>query len=134
MINKEQARKVLSRLFNGGAIRRIPKNRQDAKVFLALAASSFDPQVGYSEPEVNEHLLDWMDSITRPASIDHVTVRRYLVDFHFLLRDNKGTLYRTNQSAINMVIEPEARSIHPRYVLEEVTLEREQRKLASATE
>jgi hypothetical protein len=133
MINKEQTKKVLWRLFNGGVIRRIPKSQKDAKVFLALAASSFDPQVGYSEPEVNEHLLDWMDSITCPASIDHVTVRRYLVDFHFLLRDNKGTLYRTNQSAINLVIEPEARSIHPRYVLEEVSRAREQRKHAITT-
>ncbi len=133
MINKEKTKKILRRLFNGGAIRRIPRNRHDAKVFLALAASSFDPQVGYSEPEVNEHLLDWMESITCPDSIDHVTVRRYLVDFSFLLRDSKGTLYRTNQSAINRIIEPEARSIHPRYVLEEVSREREQRKHASTT-
>ena len=133
MKSKQQIEDVLRRLFKGGVIARIPRDRRDAKIFLALAASSFDPRVVYSETAVNEHLLEWMEDITSPASMDHVTVRRYLVDFYLLLRDASGSSYKANQTVIGKIIEPEARSIHPRYILETVQREKEQRKHASAT-
>jgi hypothetical protein len=131
--DKAQTEKVLRRLFKAGVMRRIPKNRKDAEIFLALAASSFDPRVTYSETEVNEHLVDWMAGFTRPVNLDHVTVRRYLVDFYFLLRDSSGSSYTTNQTIINTTIEPEARSVQPRYILEDVQRERQLRKLAAPT-
>ncbi len=133
MIDKQQTEKVLRRLLKGGVMKRIPRNRTDAEIFLALAASTFDPRITYSETEVNEHLLEWMTEFFCTAAIDHVTVRRYLVDFYFLLRDASGTSYRTNQTIINKVIEPAARTIQLRYVLEDVQREKERRKRAATT-
>ena len=52
--------------------------------------------------------------------MEHVTIRRSLVDYHFVLRDVSGDVYRPNQPVINDVIEPAVRSIQPRYVFEEV--------------
>lgn len=130
MIDKQQTETVLRRLFKGGVIRRMPKNRKDAQTFLALAASNLDPQIKYSESEVNRELADWMADITCPIGLDHVTLRRYLVDLCFLLRDASGSSYSANQTVINNAIDPSARSIQPRHILEDVQRERNQRKRA----
>ena len=61
-----------------------------------------------------------MLGFTRPSALDHVTIRRYLVDYRFLLRDPAGASYRTNQTMINTVIEPAARSVQPRVLLDEI--------------
>ncbi len=109
-------------------MRRMPKSRKDTEVFLALAASILDPRTAYSESEVNELLVEWMTDFTSPSGMDHVTVRRYLVDYRFLLRDVSGSTYRTNQTIINKFIEPAARSIQPGNILNDVQRERERRK------
>ena len=134
MINKQQTERILRRLLKGGVMKRMPRNRKDLEVFLALAASFFDPQGKYAEPEVNEILMEWMADFTSPTNMDHVTLRRHLVDFYFLLRDQAGSSYATNQTIINTIIEPAARSVQPRYVLEDMQREREQRKLAASTQ
>jgi len=128
VINKQQAERVLRRLLKGGIMKRLPRNRKDAEILLALAASYLDPQSRYSESEVNQLLREWMEDFTCPIAMDHVTVRRYLVDFNFLLRDQPGSWYITNQTIINKVIEPAARSIRPGFILGEVQREREIRK------
>lgn len=133
MVNKQQTEKVLRRLLKGGVMKRMPRNRKDTKIFLALAASSFDPQNSYSENEINEHLIEWMADFTRPSALDHVTIRRCLIDHYFLSRDQSGSSYATNQTIINNVIDPAARSIQPRYIFEDVQREREIRKRAAAT-
>ena len=122
---------MLRRLFNGGELRRLPKSRKDTEVLLALAASVLDPREQYTEAEVNELLGDWLYSFASQISLDHVTIRRYLVDYNMLLRDEPGTWYRTNQAVINTFIEPDARSIIPRDIMEAVQQEREQRKAAN---
>lgn len=111
-------------------MRRMPKNRKDTEILLALAASTFDPQKVYSEKEVNEHLSEWLLGFAKPAGVDHVTVRRYLVDYYFLLRDVPGMSYRTNQAVISSVIDADARSVQPRAILDEALKERARRKRA----
>ena len=114
-------------------MKRMPKSRKDTEIFLALAAASFDPQVEYSESGINEHLIEWMADFTLSSALDHVTVRRCLIDHYFLLRDQSGSSYTTNQTIINKAIDPAARSIQPRYIFEDVQREREKRKRAAAT-
>ncbi len=127
-LTTNQVEAVFRRIFNGGEMRRLPKSRKDTEVVLALAASALDPREVYSEKGVNEVLAEWMTGFTDAVTMDHVTIRRYLVDGFFLLRDTGGTTYRTNQVIINQVIEPEARSIQPNLILEAVNRERAQRK------
>jgi hypothetical protein len=129
-MDKQQTEAILRRLFKGGVLEWIPRNSDDAAVVLALAASSLDPQRTYPETEVNEQLLDWMGSFCG-RSLDHVTIRRCLVDDSFLLRDSAGASYAANQAVINTVIEPAARSIRPQEIFDEVQLERARRKRAA---
>lgn len=127
-LTSDQVKGVLRRIFNGGEMRRLPKSRKDTEALLALAASSLDPQMTYSEAEVNEAISEWMQGFTDPITLDHVTLRRYMVDTFILLRDPHGTTYKTNQMIINQVIKPEARAVQPLLVLQEVAEERAKRK------
>lgn len=119
------------RMFSAGRLRRMPKGRADTLLFLAVAASVLDPRKSYSEPELNHELETWMAEFVDPRSFDHVTVRRYLVDFRLLLRDAPGTRYN-NQTMINHTIEPEVRSIQPGLIYQAVSQAREQRRASRA--
>ena len=127
-VDKEQVEKVFRRLLKGGAMRRMPRNRSDLQVFLALAASALDPQFDYDEQKLNEHLMEWMSGFTDPVVMDHVSIRRYLVDYHYLHRDVPGTTYKTNQPMINTVIKPRARSVQPLVLLEEIRRDQAHRR------
>lgn len=129
-VSRPELEKIFWRLFNGGEIRRLPKSRKDTEALLALAAASLDPRQQYSEVEVNEALQDWLQGFTY-QTLDHVTIRRYLVDLNMLLRDEPGTWYRTNQAVIGTYIEPDARSVRPVDIFKAVIQKREARKAAA---
>jgi hypothetical protein len=57
-----------------------------------VASKAFVPQTYYEENEINERLQAWCDG----GELDHVTIRRYLVDFGLLERG--GGLYQAKQS------------------------------------
>lgn len=122
-----QTEKLFRRLLKGGRMRRLPKSNKDAAVLLAVAASTFDPRQTYSEKEVNEVLVEWLGLF---AVIDHVTVRRYMVDHSMLLRDPAGTNYRANQAVISSVIAPEVRSLLPADILADLERQRAERRTA----
>ena len=128
MHTRLQTEAMFRRLFRAGALKRMPGARADTEIFLALAASIFDPRACYPEADINEHLRDWLSAFADTARLDHVTVRRYLVDYAFLLRDASGGAYRANQAIINRAILPEARATQPRELLEEAQQERALRK------
>lgn len=130
-MDREEIEALFRRLFRGGEIRRLPKSQREADAFLALVAAWLDPRETYPEQALNERLCEWLEGVTCPVAMDHVTVRRYLVDFNFLIRDESGSRYRANQAVINRMIEPEARSVQPRQILVEVEQERSARKASS---
>lgn len=66
--------------------------------------------------------------------LDHVTMRRYMVDHRLLQREATGARYTTNQTIIGTIIEPEARSTIPEDILDRLTIERVERKQAHAPE
>ena len=109
----------------------MPKGQQDTLVFLAVAAATFDPQKTYTESEVNDHLRQWMSGFVDLVMLDHVTVRRYLADYRYLVRDVAGSRYRANQAVINLAIEPEARMVQPWDLLQDAEAERKSRKVKS---
>lgn len=123
-----EAEKRFERMYSAGRLRRMPKGRSDTLLFLAVAASILDPRKAYTEPELNEEIRNWMEGFCESRLFDHVTVRRYLVDFHLLLRDAQGSRYNTNQTMINHTIEPDVRSIQPALIFEAVEYARKQRK------
>ena len=126
--NPIEVEKVFRRIFNGGVMQRLPRSRKDAEIVLALAASALDPRAVYTEQEVNDVLIEWMDEFVDTHLLDHITIRRYLVDYFMVLREKNGSNYTPNQAVINRTITPEARMVRPADVMTEVQQARESRK------
>lgn len=117
---------TLKRLLANGPLTAVPKRPSDQELLIALAASQFEAQRIYREKEVNEGLKAWLETISVPFGIDHVTLRRLMVDSRFLTRTSSGSTYRLNPEKTGDV--DIVRAIEPARVLAELRSARELRK------
>jgi hypothetical protein len=65
----------------------------DLAVVLAAAGCTFGVGEILSEREVNERLLAWLAGTGAMLAVDHVDLRRWLVDTGVLARDGYGRAY-----------------------------------------
>ncbi len=66
-----------------GRLRSLPSKQGRRRVVLThVVETSFAPDTAYDEPAVNEVLLRWCEG----GEVDHVAVRRYLIDHGLLFR------------------------------------------------
>ncbi len=123
---RESAYRDLKRLLANGPLTGVPRRPSDQDLLVALAASRFDAQGSYSESEVNERLKAWLQAFCEPFGIDHVSLRRMLVDSRLMSRTDSGSTYRVN---LERAGEMEAvRTVEPVHVLAEIRGDRESRK------
>jgi hypothetical protein len=69
---------ILKRYGRKGKLTHLPSKHEARLEVLAWVATPFKPGIPYREAEVNDLL--------RGHEIDHVTLRRYLIDYGFLTR------------------------------------------------
>lgn len=112
---------ALKRLLANGPLTGYPTRRSDQEFLLRLAAARFEPTRAYSEGEVNDILAAWLETFCAPYSIDHVSLRRYLVDARLLARDTAGSAYR-------LAAPVERTEANPAQVLADIRRERIERK------
>jgi hypothetical protein len=75
---------VLNTFVREGRLVRLPARwTRKQRVLRHIAEQTFEPGVEYPERVVNERLRAWCED---SDEIDHVTLRRYLVDLHHLRR------------------------------------------------
>jgi hypothetical protein len=79
---------VLHTFVRDGRLLGLPANRSRRLIVLEHLVQSFEPGLDYSEREVNEALSAW----SADSGVDHVSLRRYLVDEDLLRR--KDGIYR----------------------------------------
>jgi hypothetical protein len=128
---REETRSALKRLLANGPLTAVPRRPADQHLLVTLAAAQFEPRKAYREAEVNETLKAWIQTFCEPYGIDHVTLRRLLVDSRLLSRTTSGSTYRINREKLG---ETKAlAAIEPAGVLAEVRSERESRKRHRAT-
>ncbi|MFF3850269.1 DUF2087 domain-containing protein [Streptomyces sp. NPDC002328] len=85
----ERVETLLRTFVRDGRLVRLPAQWERKKLVLRhLAEHSFETGREYSEREVDDRLRAWC----RDDGIDHVTLRRYLVDLHHL--DRQDGVYR----------------------------------------
>ena len=77
-------------------------NRDDFVLLLSAAAAAFRPDRTYSEREVNDVLRTWLATAGTMLDVDHVELRRWLVDNRLLDRDGYGRAYATGHPAPEM--------------------------------
>ena len=128
---RDKAHRALKRLLANGPLAAVPKRPADQQLLAALAAARFDAHSSYLEREVNERLSTWLKTISGPFGIDHVTLRRLLVDSRLLTRTSSGSMYRLNLEKIREV--EAVREIEPADVLTEIRNARDRRKRQRAT-
>jgi hypothetical protein len=118
----ETAHATLKRLFANGPLTALPTRPADLKLLLRLAAARLQPGRHYSEAEINEALREWLATFSAAHGIDHVTLRRSLVDIGHLQRDRAGSTYR-----LNPLFRPPS-AADPAAVLDEIRRARADRK------
>jgi hypothetical protein len=122
----EDALLSLKRLLANGPLTAVPKRPSDQQLLVTLAAAQFEPQKSYREAGVNETLKAWIATFCEPYGIDHVTLRRLLVDSGLLTRTTSGSTYRVNPGRLAEM--HAVATIAPAEVLAEIRSERESRK------
>jgi hypothetical protein len=123
---REKAHRDLKRLLANGPLTVLPRRPSDQDLLVALAASQFEALRTYRENEVNERLRDWLRTFCEPSGIDHVSVRRLLVDSRLMSRTSSGSMYRVNTERTGEI--DALRTAEPAHVLAEIRSERESRK------
>jgi hypothetical protein len=82
----------------------------------------------YTENELNECLARWLGEVGQAVEIDHVSLRRYLVDAGYLIRDAAGRSYRVDAQQTVELFEAGIEEIDPVAVIEEASRRTEERK------
>jgi len=72
----------------------LPKKPLDRQIVLISAILGLEHQRKYSESEINAELQKWVIAFGKRYSLDHVTLRRYLIDERYLVRDSSGGAYQ----------------------------------------
>lgn len=116
----------LARMLANGPMTAVPKRPADQELLGLLAAARFEPRRGYRERDVNEMLESWLATFTEPYGIDHVTLRRMVVDMRLVTRTTSGSMY---QVAVARLAELEPlRAIDLARIVADVRAGREHRK------
>ena len=72
----------------------LPKKPLDRQIVLISTILGLDRSRKYSESELNGELQKWVLQFGKRYNVDHVTLRRYLIDERYIVRDNAGNAYQ----------------------------------------
>ncbi len=84
----------------------LPKKELDRHILYISAILKLESGHLYSEKDINEALQAWVIQFGRGFGLDHVTLRRYLVDEKYLSRDPVGGTYEFNASGSPYTFDP----------------------------
>ena len=119
---------LLRNLLRTGALQRLPTHPQILDTLLAVATGSLARQRPYAEREINDVLSAWLESVR--AKVDHVTLRRCMVDLGFLKRTRDGSRYYLNFGRVTGTLGDDAVAIDAGAMVDKIVREREVRKSA----
>jgi len=71
-----------------------PKDETSLHILLKSAVITFGQSDQFTEKEVNAKLEAWVNDISQMKGIDHVSLRRMLVDTGYLTRTGDGSSYQ----------------------------------------
>ena len=108
--------------------RDLPKKRLDRHVLLISSIPRLHPKQRYSERELNVVLRHWTDRFGVNLRLDHVTLRRFLVDERFLKRDAAGTSYELETIDLSYTFDRSIESLDLEELIDKTRRKREKRK------
>ena len=93
MISEKRFMKRLIDLCLRSGLSEFPKSEEDQQILLQSASLSLRAGTDYSEKEVSAKLMHWLTEVSLQGCIDHVSLRRRLVDAGYLVRNRDGSCY-----------------------------------------
>ena len=94
MITLDEFLDRLCRFAAKSSPRGFPRRRRDREILMKSIRMLMDSARTYTEKEINELLRDWNRDVAPAIEVDHVTLRRHLVDWGYLERTADGSSYR----------------------------------------
>lgn len=123
---RENVEGLFHRLLQSGHLQGFPTHPDELDNVLAVAAGCLTRRCLYAEWEINELLFRWLASVR--AEIDHVTLRRRMVDYGFLLRRMDGSAYFLNYGRVVEVLGDPAVEVDVGEIRNGILRDREARK------
>ncbi|MCZ6545834.1 MAG: DUF2087 domain-containing protein [Chloroflexi bacterium] len=95
----------------------LPRKRRDRHVLLRSILHLLDADGLYSEEEINVAIRDWLHTVAPRLRVDHVQLRRALVDHGYLSRTSDGAAYMPCQPE-GIRFAPEIAGLRPAAIVE----------------
>jgi hypothetical protein len=114
MVTVEEFVERLCRLGADRGPRQFPRRTRDRQILMKSILMLMDSRSIYTEPEINELLQGWNRDVTPAIQTDHVTVRRWLVEYGHLERTADGASYRVGFPAKALAFELEVDDVDVR--------------------
>lgn len=106
----------------------LPKKPLDRHVLFISAILKLEPARQYSENELNDKLREWTAPFGAKFGLDHVTLRRYLVDEKYIKRDAAGLTYALETTDLPYTFDRSIEALDLEQLIAEARSEREKRK------
>lgn len=127
-ISKSEFIDRLDKLCGKGDLIQFPKSNTDRLILLGSIVIKLEFQKEYSEKSINETIVKWIDKMANQSYLDHVTLRRYLVDLGLLERNRAGDCYCVSESRMSDLFEDVIHTIDPFLLIKNFREEREARR------
>ncbi len=109
----------------------IPKDQSDQHILMKSATMSIGITGPLTEKELTNHLQAWLDVVKAGHDLDRVSLRRWLVDNGYLIRDSLGTQYKVAQPGPDAALfEPAIEQLDTAAILQAAREEMERKKQA----
>ncbi len=82
----------------GGVGPGLPRRRRDCHILLKSVALHLGHGRAFTEPAINASLKSWLSAVGTAVRLDHVSLRRHLVDHGYVVRDPVGSRYEVRPS------------------------------------
>jgi len=129
MIARPEFESRLNNLLRTGLGSGIPKDWQDQLVLLGAALTAIPIGSEHSEAQINDLLREWLEAVFPQAvQVDHVKLRRYLVDAGLLERDPAGRRYRVARDSWKKRFSFSVWETDPRRLAADLAAERRRRR------
>ena len=113
----------------GGVGPSLPRRRRDRHILLKSVALLLGHGGSYTEARINAVLKAWLEAMGPSVRLDHVSLRRHLIDEGYVVRDRAGRTYEVCPSqASSGLFEPALEHVDPLESVRTARAEREERR------
>jgi hypothetical protein len=134
LISIVEFEKRLAQLCLSSGTAELPRRQRDRHILLKSLSMDVSPDRSYTELEINGIIHEWLTEVGQSLGLDHVTLRRTLIDEGYLVRSSAGDSYRQGRSTDgNVHFEADIEAVNSRLVVRHAIEEISRRRARHAT-